>query len=50
MATGEHASNGSSVEGYVDIYLLPVPEKNLEAYRRQAATFGTVVKEHGALG
>jgi uncharacterized protein YbaA (DUF1428 family) len=37
------------VEGYVDIYLLPVPEKNLEAYRGQAETFGTVVKEHGAL-
>src|SRR5215204_5706821 len=38
---------GGSVEGYVDIYLLPVPETNLEAYRQQATTFGTVAKEHG---
>jgi uncharacterized protein YbaA (DUF1428 family) len=37
------------MEGYVDIYLLPVPEKNLDAYRQQATTFGTVAKEHGAL-
>jgi uncharacterized protein YbaA (DUF1428 family) len=49
MATDEHASTGSSVEGYVDIYLLPVPEKKLEAYRQQATTFGAVAKEHGAL-
>ncbi len=38
------------MQGYVDIYLLPVPEKNLDAYREQATTFGTVAKEHGALG
>jgi len=36
-------------DGYVDIYLLPVPEKNIEAYREQATTFGQVAKEHGAL-
>ena len=36
-------------QGYVDIYLLPVPEKNLDAYRGQATTFGQVAKEHGAL-
>ena len=35
--------------GYVDIYLLPVPEKNIEAYREQATTFGQVAKEYGAL-
>ena len=35
--------------GYVDIYLLPVPERNLEAYTQQATTFGKVAKEHGAL-
>jgi uncharacterized protein YbaA (DUF1428 family) len=34
---------------YVDIYLLPVPERNLDAYRSQAATFGAVAREHGAL-
>lgn len=34
---------------YVDIYLLPVPERNLDAYRTQAASFGAVAREHGAL-
>ena len=37
------------MEGYVDIYQLPVPEQKLEAYREQATTFGKVAKEHGAL-
>lgn len=36
-------------KGYVDIYLLPVPEKNIDAYREQATSFGQVAKEHGAL-
>ena len=36
-------------QGYVDIYLLPVPEENMDAYREQATTFGKVAKEHGAL-
>jgi uncharacterized protein YbaA (DUF1428 family) len=49
MATDESARTGGSIEGYVDIYLLPVPEKKLEAYRQQATTFGAVAKEHGAL-
>ena len=35
--------------GYVDLYLLPVPEQNLDAYRDQATTFGGVAKEYGAL-
>jgi uncharacterized protein YbaA (DUF1428 family) len=39
----------ADVEGYVDIYLLPVPEQRIEDYRRQALTFGSVAKEHGAL-
>jgi uncharacterized protein YbaA (DUF1428 family) len=34
---------------YVDIYLLPVPEARLNEYREQAATFGAVAREHGAL-
>ncbi len=38
-----------SNQGYVDIYLLPVPEKSIEAYTDHATTFGTVVQEHGAL-
>ncbi len=36
-------------EGYVDLYLLPVPEARLGEYRQQAMTFGSVVKEYGAL-
>lgn len=39
----------ATVVGYVDIYMLPVPEKNLDAYRQQATRFGKVAKEHGAL-
>jgi uncharacterized protein YbaA (DUF1428 family) len=42
-------STANTADLYVDIYLLPVPEKNLEAYREQALTFGRVAKEHGAL-
>jgi uncharacterized protein YbaA (DUF1428 family) len=33
---------------YVDGFLLPVPKKNLEAYRRQARKAGKVWREHGA--
>jgi uncharacterized protein YbaA (DUF1428 family) len=35
--------------GYVDIYLLPVPKDNIDAYREQAQAFGAVAKEHGAI-
>ncbi len=34
---------------YVDGYLLPVPKKNLPAYRRIAAKAGRVWRDHGAL-
>jgi uncharacterized protein YbaA (DUF1428 family) len=34
---------------YVDGFLLPIPKKNLEAYRRMARTAGKVWREHGAL-
>jgi uncharacterized protein YbaA (DUF1428 family) len=34
---------------YVDGYVLPVPKKNLPAYRRLAQKAGTVWREHGAL-
>lgn len=34
---------------YVDGYLLPVPVKHLQAYRRIARKAGKVWKEHGAL-
>jgi uncharacterized protein YbaA (DUF1428 family) len=34
---------------YVDGYVLPVPKKNLEAYRRMAQKSGKVWRDHGAL-
>jgi uncharacterized protein YbaA (DUF1428 family) len=34
---------------YVDGYVLPVPRKNLPAYRRMAEKAGKVWREHGAL-
>ena len=38
-----------TVVKYVDIYLLPVPERNIEPYKAQATRFGQVAREHGAL-
>jgi len=46
MARG---SASSTSDGYVDIYLLPIPERNVEAYRQQATLFGKVARECGAL-
>lgn len=34
---------------YVDGYVLPVPKKNIEAYRRMAQKAGKIWREHGAL-
>jgi uncharacterized protein YbaA (DUF1428 family) len=34
---------------YVDGFVLPVPKKNLAAYRRMAQVGGKVWREHGAL-
>lgn len=34
---------------YVDGYVLPVPKKNLQTYRRMAQKAGRVWREHGAL-
>ena len=34
---------------YVDGFVLPVPKKNLGAYRRMATKAGKVWREHGAL-
>ena len=34
---------------YVDGYVLPVPKKNLPAYRRLARKAGRIWREHGAL-
>ena len=35
--------------GYVDGYVLPVPKKNVDAYRRMARKAGKIWREHGAL-
>ena len=34
---------------YVDGYVLPVPKKKLQAYRRMARKAGKIWREHGAL-
>lgn len=34
---------------YVDAFVLPLPEKNVDAYRKQARLAGKVWREHGAL-
>jgi uncharacterized protein YbaA (DUF1428 family) len=34
---------------YVDGYVLPVPKKNIQAYRRIAQKAGKIWREHGAL-
>jgi uncharacterized protein YbaA (DUF1428 family) len=34
---------------YIDGFILPVPKKNLAAYRRMATLAGTVWREHGAV-
>jgi len=34
---------------YVDGYVLPVPKKNLQTYRRMAQKAGRIWREHGAL-
>jgi uncharacterized protein YbaA (DUF1428 family) len=34
---------------YVDGFVLPVPKKNLKAYRRMAQKAGKIWREHGAL-
>ena len=34
---------------YVDGYVLPVPKKNLAAYKRMAQKAGQVWRDHGAL-
>ncbi len=34
---------------YVDGFVLPLPKKNLQAYRRMAQTAGKVWRDHGAV-
>lgn len=37
------------MQGYVDLYILPLPRKNLAKYRRVAQRFGKIIEDHGAL-
>lgn len=34
---------------YADLYLLPIPKENLDAYKKIATKFGKISREHGAL-
>ena len=45
----DNSPGAGASEGYVDLYLLPVPATRLDEYRRQASAFGEVAREHGAL-
>lgn len=36
-------------KSYLDFYLLPVPKKNLERYKKVATRFGKMAREYGAL-
>jgi len=42
-------SADTTTDGYVDIYLLPIPARNVTAYQQQATLFGKVAREYGAL-
>jgi uncharacterized protein YbaA (DUF1428 family) len=37
------------MSGYVDLFLLPLPKRNIAKYRRQAQAFGAVALKHGAV-
>ncbi len=37
------------MSGYHDLFVAPVPEANIETFRRQAQALASVMKEHGAL-
>ncbi|RPI06007.1 MAG: DUF1428 domain-containing protein [Ignavibacteriae bacterium] len=37
------------MNGYIDLFALPVPKKNLRRYCKFSARFGKITKEYGAL-
>ncbi len=49
MTRRTSAASRASGSNYVDGFVVPVPIKNLAAYRRLARTAGKVWREHGAL-
>lgn len=51
MAATAKKGNKSKVlpAGYTDGFLLPIPKKNIDAYRRMSRKAGKIWREHGAL-
>ena len=49
MARRTSAASRASGSSYVDGFVVPVPTRNLAAYRRMAAKAGKIWREHGAL-
>lgn len=49
MARRTSAASRASGSSYVDGFVVPVPTKNLAAYRRMSRLSGKVWREHGAL-
>lgn len=37
------------MKGYIDLFVLPVPKKNLHAYCKISTQYGKIMKEYGAL-
>ncbi|HYD03860.1 MAG TPA: DUF1428 domain-containing protein [Alphaproteobacteria bacterium] len=37
------------MDGYVDVFVLSVPKKNLKKYQKISTAFGKVIKKYGAL-
>src|SRR5258708_598715 len=46
---GSTAERSNIMDNYVDVFVVPVPKKNMEAYREQAELFVKVWREHGAV-
>src|SRR5438046_10242446 len=34
---------------FIDVYMVPVPRKNLAAYKRLARTWGRIMQDHGIM-
>jgi uncharacterized protein YbaA (DUF1428 family) len=49
MTRRTSAANRASGSSYVDGFVVPVPARNLAAYRRMSRLSGKVWREHGAL-
>jgi uncharacterized protein YbaA (DUF1428 family) len=37
------------MKGYIDLFVLPIPKKNLTAYCKISTSMGKIMKKHGAL-